>query len=147
MASAAPRDWPGADPKTGKHPQRHPGTMPTLARALARYAALTVAVDFVVLAGLGVLGLLRGWSTREAWGEGLIWSGLAAAAIGGLAVSGAWQGRMIGLSYAASTSAASLEERTRTVSRDVVASYRRLLFLLAVAAPLVAAGLWLDPRV
>ena len=111
-----------------------------------RFVSLALAVDLAVAAGVGLLGWTLGWSTREAWGEAFVWSGLAAGALGGLAVSGSWIGRMSHVGYAASAGQASLAERTRLAVRDVDTAYRRILFLLAVALPLVALGLWLDPR-
>ena len=120
-----------------------PGALPALGRALG----LVLVTDLVVAAAVGLLGWALGWSTREAWGSGFVWAGLAAAALGGLVVSGAWQGRLAHVGYAASAGPASLAERTRLAVRDVDAGYRRILFLLAVALPLVALGLWLDPRV
>ncbi|HVM45178.1 MAG TPA: hypothetical protein VM582_04525, partial [Candidatus Thermoplasmatota archaeon] len=79
-----------------------------------RWLALRVLlVDAVVLAGVALLGLALRWSTRAQWGEALVWSGLAAVALGGLAVRGAWESRLAHVGFAASTGHAELGERAR----------------------------------
>lgn len=111
-----------------------------------RIVRLVLLVDAVVAVAVGALGWLLGWQTRAAWGEAFVWSGLGAIVLGALAVRGGWDSRLAHVGFAASVGQASLAERTRLMMGDVNAGYRRILFLTLVGVPLLALGLWLDPR-
>lgn len=116
-------------------------------RALARVLLAALALDGLAAGGVLALGWSLGWSTREAYGSGFVWAGILTLGLGGLAVAGGWQARPVTLGYAASAGPASLDERVRATARDTFTGYRRFVVLFLAAAPLVALGVWLDPRV
>lgn len=105
--------------------------------------ALAVDVGLASVAA-GLCAALGRWSAA-AVGEAWVWTGLAAAGYGGLAVYGAWTGRAATLGYAASAGVPEPERRLHA-ARDTFVAYRRMILAFLVALPLVAAGIWLDPR-
>lgn len=116
-------------------------------KAVARGALWVLATDAAFLALVGAFGWWRGWSTRAQWGEGLVTVALGALALGALSAMGSLSSRSTTLGFAATAGRVSQSDRVLQAGKDAMRAHRFLLGVVAAAAPLVVAGVWIDPRV
>ena len=112
-----------------------------------RVQAITRLVGLITLAALAILivvtliGLLLGWRTADQFGNGYIWGGMAATALGVFSTVGNWGlTRDATYMYAQSTSHQNLHERTGQSLRDTLRSYNMAIVALAAGILCILLG-------
>jgi amino acid transporter len=112
-----------------------------------RFQAILRLVGLIALVVLGILivvtliGWLLGWRTAHQFGNGFLWGGIAATALGVLSTTGGWGlTRDATYLYAQSTSHQSLHERTGQSLRDALRSYNLAIVTLAAGILCILVG-------
>ncbi len=102
-------------------------------QAILRLVGLIALAALAILIVVTVVGLFLGWRTASQFGNGFLWGGMAATALGVFSTMGSWGlTRDATYLYVQSTSHQSLHERTGQSLRDTLRSYN--LGIVALAA-------------
>lgn len=98
-------------------------------------------IDLGILVAVGLICWLGGRRTAYYYGNGLIWAGMAAMAVGAISFRGGWN--MVsgfGYQYARTVGGENAQERTRRDVEDIGRSYAFLVLMSAVGITSIALG-------
>ena len=110
-------------------------------RAILRLVGLIALVTMAIVIVVTIIGWFLGWRTAAQFGNGYIYGGMAATALGIFSTMGSWGlTRDATYLYAQSTSHQSLHERTGQSLRDTLRSYNLTLVILPAGILCILVG-------